>query len=133
METPPPTVEQRHRNAAADLIEQRGEWLQAEKIRQGRADKSSITVQAFARFDTERTAELEREIAALREAVKACRHNICGYNIGGYEDAVKTAEVMWKELQRIDNIARAILSGESIQGQATTPNDDEGRGRADPT
>ena len=74
METPPPTVEQRHRDAAAPLIEMLGWQELADLIRAGDRDANPM-VQAFARFDTTRTAELERQPerqnAAVREALVA--------------------------------------------------------------
>lgn len=84
MTTDPPIVEQRHRDAAAAFFERRAENMVltadldirfrnlADWIRAGHKD-TLPEVQAFARFDTARTAELEREIAALRELLASAR------------------------------------------------------------
>ena len=63
------TVEQRHRDEAVTLALYFYSDAKRAAMQQGEADDHPF-VQAFARFDTERNATLEREIAALREALQ---------------------------------------------------------------
>ena len=70
METPPPTVEQRHRHAAARIarIFEGNDSTLPDHLAQGILSRHWL-LDELARFDTERTAELERENAALDGAL----------------------------------------------------------------
>jgi hypothetical protein len=63
-------VEQRHRDAAAALMEAQGNWAYnvPPVIREGRLDENSL-VQAFARFEADALTQLQSDLDKAREAL----------------------------------------------------------------
>lgn len=66
---------------------------------------------AYVRETEARATAAEATVTALQEALSKCRTSICGYTLhGGYDQAEEVVGAFYKELMRIDGIARTALT-----------------------